>query len=77
MLSVPEGKYQITAIDQNFWLSSGFYSVTVNEGQNSVVDITFKEIEEITPMPGKGKTTSNNSFMGKAGEMMMERKIGK
>ncbi|OGL43232.1 MAG: hypothetical protein A2042_06105 [Candidatus Schekmanbacteria bacterium GWA2_38_11] len=78
MLSVPEGDYQITAINQGFWLSSNFYSVTVKEGENSTVDIKFKEYPtEVTPMPGKGETTSNNSFMGKAGEMMMERKIGK
>ena len=79
MLSVPVGKYQITAINQNFWLSSGFYPVTVNEGQNSVVDIKFKEYPtEITPIPGKGDDTDNgDSFMGKSGEMMMERKIGK
>jgi len=78
MISVPVGKYQITAVSQDFWLASEFYSVSVKEGENSVVpDIKFKEFEEFPPKEGSGKDGKTLDFMDKADEMMKERKMEK
>lgn len=84
MISVPAGDYQVTAINQYFWLSSALYKITVEEGKDSVLEVTFKENSsesgDATVVGKSGSTGSNqggDSFMGMTGSMMQEKNIRK
>ena len=72
MLAVPAGEYQVTAIGQDFWLSSKFYDVSVKEGETSSVDIKF---EETSAIPEEGEKGEDSEFVDMADQMMMEKNI--
>src|SRR3990170_3590421 len=63
MLAVPAGEYQVTAIGQDFWLSSKFYDVSVKEGETSSVDIKF---EETSAIPEEGEKGEDSEFVDMA-----------
>ncbi|OGL40406.1 MAG: hypothetical protein A3C43_04350 [Candidatus Schekmanbacteria bacterium RIFCSPHIGHO2_02_FULL_38_11] len=76
MLSVPKGEYQISSFSQYSWIASKLYSVSVEEGKNSVVeDIKFKEYEYIMPDEGED-TGGDGDFMDMGKDKMKEKNMG-